>query len=199
MNDAAAAAACGRHAHAAAEPVGCERQQAARVAGRRESDPDLAVIEQLYREHAPRFRRVAFAIVGDAETAEDIVQEAFAKAIVRRRTFRATGDATGWVWRIVVNTALSRRRRIQLETSVRKALRAALSRASEQRTDEHHLSKHIARLPERQKAALFLRYYADLDYGGIAAVLAIAPGTVAKLLHDARRAILNAVERDAGG
>ena len=198
MNDAAAAA-CGDHTPAADELGAYEREPPACVAATRGSDAKLAVIEQLYREHAPRFRRVAFAIVGDAETAEDVVQEAFAKAIVRRRTFRATGDAAGWVWRIVVNTALSRRRRVQLETSVRKAVRAALSRAPEERSDDHDLSDHIARLPERQRLALFLRYYADLDYDGISDVLAIAPGTVAKLLHDARSAIQSALETDSDG
>ena len=197
MNDAAAAA-CGQHTRATDEPAAGGRQAAARSAARG-FDARLTIIEQLYREQAPRFRRVAFAIVGDAETAEDVVQEAFAKAIVRRRTFRVTGDAAGWVWRIVVNTALSRRRRMQLETSVRKALGAALSRAPEQSSNEQHLSEHIARLPERQRVVLFLRYYADLDYNRIADVLAIAPGTVAKLLHDARTAILRDLERDADG
>jgi RNA polymerase sigma-70 factor (ECF subfamily) len=185
MNDAAAAA-CGRRAPRADELTA-------------QPDARLALLEQLYRKQAARFRRVAFAIVGDAETAEDVVQEAFAKAIVRRRTFRATGDAAGWVWRIVVNTAVSRRRRTQLERSVRTAIATALARAPAERDDGPQLNEHIARLPERQRVALFLRYYADLDYEAIAGVLEIAPGTVAKLLHDARNAILTALEGGADG
>jgi RNA polymerase sigma factor (sigma-70 family) len=44
----------------------------------------------------------------------------------------------------------------------------------------------LALLPERQRLALFLRYYADLDYAGIAEALGIARGTVSATLHAAR-------------
>ena len=44
----------------------------------------------------------------------------------------------------------------------------------------------LAALPERQRLALFLRYYADLDYAGIAEALGIARGTVSATLHAAR-------------
>jgi RNA polymerase sigma factor (sigma-70 family) len=43
----------------------------------------------------------------------------------------------------------------------------------------------IAALPERQRLALFLRYYADLDYAAIGEALEIAPGTVAATLNAA--------------
>jgi DNA-directed RNA polymerase specialized sigma24 family protein len=48
----------------------------------------LSEIEAVYRERFPEFRRVAAAIVGDREAALDVVQDAFGKAIRRRRTFR---------------------------------------------------------------------------------------------------------------
>ena len=65
--------------------------------------------------------------------------------------------------------------------------------------DEDALREQVARLPERQKAALFLRYYADLEYEAIGEVLAIAPGTVGKLLHDARTTLRLAIEGEARG
>jgi RNA polymerase sigma factor (sigma-70 family) len=56
----------------------------------------------------------------------------------------------------------------------------------------------VAALPERQRLALFLRYYADLDYDAIAETLDVKPGTVAATLHAAhstlRRELLE-VER----
>jgi RNA polymerase sigma factor (sigma-70 family) len=56
----------------------------------------------------------------------------------------------------------------------------------------------VATLPERQRLALFLRYYADLDYEAIATALGVKPGTVAATLHAAhttlRRQLLE-VER----
>jgi RNA polymerase sigma factor (sigma-70 family) len=49
-------------------------------------------------------------------------------------------------------------------------------------------------LPERQRLALFLRYYADLDYAAIAAALGISPGTVGALLHTARTSLRRTLE-----
>jgi RNA polymerase sigma-70 factor, ECF subfamily len=155
-----------------------------------------ATIEEIYREHAPRFRRVAHAIVGDAETAEDVVQEAFALAIVRRGTFRGSGDEAAWVWRIVVNTALSRRRRRRLE-ALALARPDLVSDAGDTATDVGRVRDHVARLPKRQKLALFLHYYADMDYETIGSVLAVAPGTVGKLLYDARASMRRALEGDS--
>ena len=56
----------------------------------------------------------------------------------------------------------------------------------------------LAALSERQRLVVFLRYYADLDYAAIAELLSIRPGTVGKLLHDAR-ATLRAALGDEDG
>jgi RNA polymerase sigma-70 factor (ECF subfamily) len=157
------------------------------------ADASLELIEELYREHAARFRRVALAIVANSETAEDVVQEAFARAVVTRASFRASGPAAAWIWRIVVNTALSRVRRARLETRAVQTLTLGLRRAHVD-TYEDGFRRHLCRLPERQRAALFLRYYADLDYDAIGEVLEISPGTVGKLLHDARARLRVAAE-----
>jgi RNA polymerase sigma factor (sigma-70 family) len=164
----------------------------------RVADRSLELIEDLYRQDAPRFRRVALAIVHDVETAEDVVQEAFANAVLRRRTFRGSGAASGWIWRIVVNTALSRRRRLRIEARACEAPEPQRHGSSDDELRDL-VREHVARLPERQRLALFLRYYADLDYEEIAHTLSIAPGTVGKLLHDARTNIGRAVEGEARG
>ena len=72
-------------------------------------------------------------------------------------------------------------------------LKAGRDHAEAPRASESSFCALVARLPERQRTALFLRYYADLDYAAIAELLSIRPGTVGKLLHDAR-ATLRAAE-----
>jgi RNA polymerase sigma-70 factor (ECF subfamily) len=52
----------------------------------------------------------------------------------------------------------------------------------------------IAALPERQRLAVFLRYYADLDYRTIAEVLGIETGTVSATLAAAHRTLRHAIE-----
>lgn len=148
----------------------------------------VPTLETIYREHGPRFHRVARAIVQDAEAAEDVVQEAFAIAILRQRSYRGSGDPVGWVWRIVVNTALSRRRRRRVEELLLHRDRHA-TEAADPFADEDRVRRCVARLPKRQKLALFLHYYADMDYDAIARVLEISPGTVGKLLWDARTTV----------
>lgn len=55
----------------------------------------------------------------------------------------------------------------------------------------------ILALPERQRTAVFLRYYADLSYAQIADVLGVKPGTVAASLHAAHRSLRRDLEEVA--
>jgi RNA polymerase sigma-70 factor (ECF subfamily) len=148
----------------------------------------LSEIETVYRERFPEFRRVAAAIVGDRETALDIVQEAFGTAIRRRKTFRGEGPLEAWIWRVVVNTASDHRRPVW-------PVSAAAAPASQNGHVEESgaLAAAISLLPERQRLALFLRYYADLDYNAIAHALGIRPGTVAASLNAAHAALRRAL------
>ena len=191
----------GEHEHSAGElPVAAKRRAKRRAdADVPAADRSLKLIEDLYRHEAPRFRRVALAIVRNPHAAEDVVQEAFSRALLRRRSFRGSGDASGWLWRIVVNAALSRRRRWQLEARLHARPEREGTSAPAIERGEGQLGELVARLPERQKLALFLRYYADLDYEAIAHALSIAPGTVGKLLHDARAGIARALEEEPDG
>jgi len=52
----------------------------------------------------------------------------------------------------------------------------------------------IVSLPERQRLALFLRYYADLDYRSIAEVLGVEIGTVGATLNKAHAALRQQLE-----
>jgi len=183
---------------ASVEVAVAEAADAVAPAPRSVSDPALELIEEIYREQAGRFRRVAAAIVESAEAAEDVVQEAFASAVAKRGSFRGSGAASAWIWRIVVNGALSRRRRGRLDHRLTEWLKAGGNHAEDPPPGEGSFRALVARLPERQRTVLFLRYYADLDYAAIAEVLSIRPGTVGKLLHDARAALRAALGDDDG-
>ena len=52
----------------------------------------------------------------------------------------------------------------------------------------------LARLPERQRTAVFLRYYADLEYAAIGEVLGIQTGTVSATLNAAHAALRSQLE-----
>jgi RNA polymerase sigma factor (sigma-70 family) len=63
-------------------------------------------------------------------------------------------------------------------------------------SDNGDLRALVATLPERQRHALFLRYYADLDYQAIAQALGVKPGTVAAHLHAAHETLRSRLEHD---
>lgn len=150
------------------------------------ADARLAQLEQLYRSRFSVFLRVATAIVRDEDRAHDAVQDGFAAAIRERRRFRGEGSLEAWVWRMVVNAAL-KQHRLEPPTEVQ---------PSENRTrSAPDLRTEIAMLPPRQRAVLFLRYFADLDYAAISDVLGIAPGTVGATLNAAHAAIRRSLEK----
>ena len=144
-----------------------------------------AQLERLYRERFEHFSRVAAAICRDAELGRDAVQAAFTTALRERRAFRGVGPLEAWVWRIVVNEA----RRLAREP--RSAPLEGLSEpAANGRSDDPlGVRAWVATLPERQREALFLRYYADLDYRAIADVLGIEVGTVSATLSAAHQSL----------
>ena len=149
-----------------------------------------AELEALYRRRYEPLVRVAAGITGDVERGRDVVQSAFVTAVRTRRSFRGDGPLEAWLWRIVVNEAARVRRapqNVELESAPDPA-------ANGNRGDELGVRAWIAGLPERQRAAVFLRYYADLDYRAIAHLLGIEVGTVSATLSAAHATLRRALE-----
>jgi DNA-directed RNA polymerase specialized sigma24 family protein len=145
----------------------------------------LGEIERAYRERFAEYQRVAGAILGDTDAARDAVQDAFAAAVRTRASFRGDGPVDAWLWRAVVNAALNERRR-------RPPVSSPPVRANGDGgggAEDADVRSALALLPDRQRVALFLRYYADLEYTAIADVLGVREGTVAATLHAAHRAL----------
>ena len=157
----------------------------------------LAELETEYRRRFRSFVAAASAIVGDQEEAFDLVQEAFAAAVRGRGQFRG-GRLDAWLWRILLNKARDSRRNAARRLAASASPVPELDSQNGAQPGDSHIRMQLARLPERQRLAIFLRYYADLDYSGIAAVLGVAPGTVAATLHAAhaflRRELMEVAE-----
>jgi RNA polymerase sigma factor (sigma-70 family) len=149
-------------------------------------EPTLADLETIYRMEYHRFLRVAEAISGDPHLGADAVNEGFAGAIRARGQFRGNGTLEAWLWSCVVNAARNARRRQQPSADVGAV---AEPEAVEQPADDATLRALVGGLPERQRLALFLRYYADLDYREIARVLGTEVGTVGATLNKAHAAL----------
>jgi RNA polymerase sigma-70 factor (ECF subfamily) len=129
------------------------------------------------------------ALLGNGEDALDVVQEGFARALRQRRSFRAEGSLEGWIWRIVLNVARDRLRRAQVFSAISVE---GQSESVDALGDD--VRDRLLALPERQRLAVFLRYYADLSYDQIAEALGVRPGTVAASLHAAHEALRHELE-----
>lgn len=140
----------------------------------------LRGIEDVYREQAPKLWRSLVAFTGDPEIASDAVAEAFAQVIARRGAVR---DPGAWVWRVAYRVAagqLQRRGTHEVEAS----RAAGASDVIERNAD---LMSALARLPQRQRAAIVLHYLVDLPTRDIARTLRVTPATVRVLLLQGRR------------
>jgi RNA polymerase sigma factor (sigma-70 family) len=152
--------------------------------GRKGATP--AQIEELYRARFGHFVRVAAAICHDTERGRDAVQNAFMSALRHRRTFRGSAPLEGWVWRIVVNEA---NRAARDARAVAHDDTPGTNGNGVAEDDPLGIRQWVAALPERQREAVFLRYFADLDYQTIAAALDVEVGTVSATLGAAHRSL----------
>jgi RNA polymerase sigma-70 factor (ECF subfamily) len=141
-----------------------------------------AAIEQAYRRRYASFLRLGQAVLGDVELAHEAVQETFATALRQRASFRGDGSLDGWLWRTMLNVCRQEHRRRR---------RFSDEEPPEPCTNGHapewpELRALVAALPEQERHALFLRYYAELSQDEIAEVLGVRPGTVGAALNHAR-------------
>jgi len=158
-----------------------------------ETDDLLAEIESIYRIRIGELRRVARAVLGDTEAAYDAVQDGFVRAVRDRASYRRDAPLEGWVWGCVMNAIRDAARTLGKQRRPLDRHDAATGPSEENRQDAA-IRAAVRRLPERQRLALFLRHYADLDYAEIAAALGIATGTVSATLHAAHAALRTALE-----
>ncbi|MGH3012893.1 MAG: RNA polymerase sigma factor [Gaiellaceae bacterium] len=166
-----------------------------RAAGDRRT-ASAAAIEAVYRTQAPRFRGLAAAVAG-ADAASDVVQEAFARALRKRASWRGEGPLEAWLWRLVLNAARdAQRRRIRRERLSARLFRVVERDVEPAASVGRTLDGPLSRLPSRQRDCVVLRYYGDLSYAEIAGVMGIEVGTVGALLSKAHAALRSELERE---
>jgi RNA polymerase sigma factor (sigma-70 family) len=141
----------------------------------------------------PAVHRYAARLVG-ASYADDLVQEALLRAWRRRDTYDpGRGEPLPWLLAIVHDRARrhrrSRRDQLPLESS---------DGISELLPADLDLERALARLSARQRQAVDLYYFLDLDVETTARAMDCAPGTVRATLHQARAALRDLLGEDGG-
>ena len=131
---------------------------------------------EFYREVKDECLFTVLVSVGDRDTAQDLVDEAFARAWASWRKVSRHPAPQAWVVRTALNTGASWWRRRSRELPL-----AGYDTAG---TGDHGdgldagLQTALSRLPARQREVIALRVFLDLDIETTASQLGIAPGTV---------------------
>jgi RNA polymerase sigma-70 factor (ECF subfamily) len=142
--------------------------------------------DELYAAHHGDLTIQLFAYFGDRQDAQDVVQEAFCRALARWTRISAYDDPVAWVRRVAWNLATSgwRRRRTALRLLHRQAAPPPAAEPGPERVD---LVAALATLPAAQRRAMVLHYLADLPIAEIAEREGVAEATVKSWLHRGRR------------
>lgn len=117
--------------------------------------------------------RVAYRLVGSRADAEDIAQEALARAYIRWR--RVDGHAEAWVSRVTANLAIDALRRGTRSREVVPECPRGFDADVAARLD---LVRSLSSLSKRQREVVILRYVADLSEETVAAQLGCSDGSV---------------------
>ena len=133
-----------------------------------------------YAELFPVAYRVAFRLVGDIATAEDVAAEAMARAYVRWDRIEDAPHREAWVLRVATNLAIDvfrarQRTHPAVDVSPIDPIDATATRLA--------LVAALRRLPQRQRDVVVLRYLTDWPEEAVADALGITTGSVKTHLH----------------
>ena len=151
-----------------------------------------ASFEELYAAHAPDARRVAYLLVGDRTQAEDLAQEAFVRVLGRFGDLRNPEAFRTYLMRTVVSISKNHFRRRSLERSHAHATRPPIAETPD---CDDELFDALRTLPERQRAALVLRYCEDLSEHQTAEILNTSTKAVKSLVTRGLAAMREEVAR----
>jgi RNA polymerase sigma-70 factor (sigma-E family) len=137
-------------------------------------------------EHTAALLRVATVLAGDVSEGEDLLQDTLSILVTRWPKVMAADSAMAYVRRALINRHISRSRPLRVRSAPLTELDdIAIGEFSGQVEDRDQLKRALGRLPTRQRTALVLRYFLDLDDTQIAAELGCRIGTVRSLISRA--------------
>jgi RNA polymerase sigma-70 factor (ECF subfamily) len=193
-----------------ASPVSEEEMNLVRLA----RGGDRSAFGSLVLRFQDRIYNAVLRMVGDAEEARDLTQEAFARALAKIDTFRADSAPYTWLFRIAMNLAISHLRKVQrhrvfsleqpgrngspaheseqalsLVMRMSDGARTTPAEAVEKRERDEMVVAALGRLDAEYRSLLVMRDIEGFDYQQMAEVLGVPLGTLKSRLFRARVAL----------
>ena len=162
-------------------------------------DGDGACFAQLLEKHRSSVVHFLYRMVQDFGVAEELGQEVFLRVYRSRESYEPTAKFTTWLFRIATHLALNSIRdnkkergqdRIDAQTEGAPALQISDRKPSIESRMLHDVKlgevrEAIAKLPEKQRAAVLMHKYDEMEYSQIAAILNLSESAVKSLLFRA--------------
>jgi RNA polymerase sigma-70 factor (ECF subfamily) len=162
-------------------------------------DGDRRAFEALFARYTPRVLTFLTRMVRDRARAEELTQDVFVRIYNAAGRYEAKARFSTWIFGIAHNLALNElarahRRYEQSEDELGELPSADPAPGADEQLEAEHtrrrLERALAKLPERQRAALLLRSEQGLGYDEIAQALATSVSSVKSLIHRARETLL---------
>lgn len=158
---------------------------------------DREAFRALFERYKDRVYTVAlYFFGGDEAAAADVTQQVFLKLFTRIGSFRRESEFTTWLYRLTTNACIDERRRSRPARPLEEIAPGALPRtrpAAEERLvrgeTEAEVQRAVAALRPKLRVAILLRYFDELSYAEIAAVLQCSEGTVASRINRGHKAL----------
>jgi RNA polymerase sigma-70 factor (ECF subfamily) len=143
-----------------------------------------------YAATRDRLLHALYAMTGDLAEAQDVVQEAYARAWQRWQTVGRYDDPVAWVRTVAWRLAVSRGRKARNRIGAALRLHAISPPPPEPSADTAVVVAALRRLPDAQRRALALHYLCDLSVEAVAAETGVSTGTVKSRLSRGRTALV---------
>jgi RNA polymerase sigma-70 factor (ECF subfamily) len=172
---------------------------------------DAAAFGELVRRHQDRLFNTVIRLVGNADDAQDVVQEAFLNAYQSLDGFKGDSLFFTWLYRIAVNTAISLRRKQRVSVSIDSSRNGEFpidpldpseqsrpGHALERAEQERRIQQALSRLSPEHRAVLVMKDMEGQKYETMAEILQVPIGTIRSRLHRARLELRQLLEQEHG-
>lgn len=157
---------------------------------------DEQAIEWFVRTHEVSVFKLAYSIVGDELTANEVTQETFISALKSLGTYKEKSPLKVWLYTITLNTSRSYLRKRKTLEKLRSTLssisvlkhqvQSSLEDIVVQNERDRIIANALEKLDEKHRLVILLRYFEELSVAEVAQILSIHEGTVHSRLHTAR-------------
>jgi RNA polymerase sigma-70 factor (ECF subfamily) len=151
---------------------------------RRIARGDAPAFTTLVERYQRRFYTVARRMLGHDGDAEDAVQLAFLRVLLKAKTYRDDWQGSTWLYRVLTNVCIDACRKRRHESGTPEATEPSHHERGAERLD---LEAGLRRLPTEARVILLLCYAEDVSYGDVARIRGISINTVKTQLRRAKQ------------